>query len=317
MGKKKAYQFLRYFCFRPFSVLSESLCFDPLRRPCVQWRVYKKRNFLVFSSWKEKPMYFFFTHSFFKSCVCQGCAIQFRLASSTIFKMPSHGQALLSWLFLIVRVFVPLEFFLLLFFYFLLPSSQTTRNCANSMNRNPPRNRKQSLKKKVHPALLPLSERVLASDTLVLVVVVCHPHLFILFLNYYVFLNKKSQHEIIALFMFCAFLLNIWLGPQWDSRVCLSNRSAAAWHALLKKEKEEENRTRRQTRNEDGAGPAADDLFTNYVVFFSPAVPGDGRHTRRLPGGLHGDSSRLPQRKEYFDVHPAAVRLFDLFLCLT
>jgi hypothetical protein len=73
----------------------------------------------------------------------------------------------------------------------------------------------------------------------------------------------------------------------------------------------EENRIR-QTRNEDGAGPAADDLFTNYVVFFSPAVPGDGRHTRRLPGGLHGNSSRLPQRKEYFDVHPAAVRLFDL-----
>lgn len=116
-------------------------------------------------------------------------------------------------------------------------------------------------------------------------------------------------------YLFCAFLLNI-SGPQWDSR-------AAVTHPLfsLKEKKnnktrrgtEEEKPTRRQTRNEDGAGPSADDLFTNYVVVFSPTVSGDGRHTRRLPGGLYGDSSRLSKRKEHFDVHSTTVRvLFNL-----
>jgi hypothetical protein len=65
-GKEKyADQFLRYFCFRPFSVLSESLCFDPLRRSRVQWRVYKKRDFLVFFILEGKSLDVFFTHSLF------------------------------------------------------------------------------------------------------------------------------------------------------------------------------------------------------------------------------------------------------------
>lgn len=66
---------------------------------------------------------------------------------------------------------------------------------------------------------------------------------------------------------------------------------------------------KRQTRDEDGSSTSADDVFTDDVVL-SPAVWSDGRHTRRFPGGLYGDSSRLSQREEHSHVHPKAVRLF-------
>ena len=37
------------------------------------------------------------------------------------------------------------------------------------------------------------------------------------------------------------------------------------------------------------------------------AASGDGGHSGRLPGGLHGNSSRLPQREIHPHVHPAEV----------
>lgn len=69
------------------------------------------------------------------------------------------------------------------------------------------------------------------------------------------------------------------------------------------------------TRHEDGAGSAADDVFPDDVVFPS-TVRGDGGYARRFPGGLYGNSSRLPQREEYSHVHPKAVRYFKYFFAV-
>ena len=85
----------------------------------------------------------------------------------------------------------------------------------------------------------------------------------------------------------CAMLkLGVWI----SCRVC--------WRVGEEKRKRERGRER-----ENGSAAAG------AVERERPgAAPGDGRHARRLPGGLYGDSSRFPQREEHPYVDPTTVR---------
>ena len=58
-------------------------------------------------------------------------------------------------------------------------------------------------------------------------------------------------------------------------------------------------------QDENGTSPTVD-LFISDAS--APAVPGDGRHSRRLPGRLYGGSSRLPQWEMHPNVYSAKVR---------
>lgn len=71
------------------------------------------------------------------------------------------------------------------------------------------------------------------------------------------------------------------------------------------------NTSSKNTWNEDGAGSTADVVvFADDVVISAPKVRSDRRHTCRLFGRLHGDSSRFSEWKEHSDVHSTKVRDF-------
>ncbi len=195
--------------------------------------------------------------------------------------MPSHGRALL--LDCICVSFRAVGIF----------RSRTTADCANPMKRI---NNNQNKKKGRMERERKNNNRLWVAHFCCCILIAIDVRLWSKSVKF----CAKKTNALIS-FVYFVFYVSVWLGPDGIDWIVFHQRETLSRHTLQEKEETQ--------RDEDGAGTTADDVFSDDVVQQPPTVWGDGRHTRRLPGGMHGDSSHLPQREEHSHVYPTEVQL--------